>query len=456
MSTVFAFVFAICLLIAVHEYGHYRAAVASGVPVLKFSIGFGPKLICWQSAKTDTEFTLNALPLGGYVRMLDEREGGVPADQVHKAFNRQSVRVRAFIVAAGPLANLVFAVFLYASVNWYGVEQVQPLLGKPFAGSIAERAGFIGRERVTGVGFDSQEIQPVQSFEQLQWFLTQGAVGKQSMFLEVVTDGTHDGLRKRLNLNLQQIDSNNIDVGLFQAIGLTSPFSVARIGAVSSGGAADAAGLRDGDVVEQVDGQSIADAAELRDLIRRTGQDGKVSKAQVWKVQRNGVRLDVTVVPRVVVEKQVSIGRVGAYIGAPPAMVTVQYGFWDGLSEAIDKVWAVSSMTLQVMGKILTGGAALKNISGPLSIADYAGKSASIGIAQYAIFLALISVSLGVLNLLPVPVLDGGHLMYYLWEALSGSPVSEPWAERFQKVGFAVLLMMMSLALFNDVARMLE
>jgi regulator of sigma E protease len=286
--------------------------------------------------------------------------------------------------------------------------------------------------------------------------LTQGAISKQSTFLEVISDGVHDGFRKRLNLNLQQIDSHNIDAGLFRAIGLTSPYSVAHIGAVSSGGAADAAGLRDGDVVNQVDGRPIADAAELRDLIRRTGVDGKVPKAQVWSIQRKSERLDVTVVPRIVVEKQVSVGRVGAYIGAPPAMVTVKYGFWDGLSEAVVKVWDVSCMTLDVMGKILTGGASLKNISGPLSIADYAGKSASIGIAQYAIFLALISVSLGVLNLLPVPVLDGGHLMYYLWEVLRGSPLSELWVDRVQKVGYTVLLMMMSLALFNDVARMLE
>jgi regulator of sigma E protease len=456
MTTVLAFIFAICLLIAVHEYGHYRAAVACGVPVLKFSIGFGPRLMHWRSVKTGTEYTLNALPLGGYVRMLDEREGDVPANQLRQAFNRQSVRVRAFIVAAGPFANLVFAVLLYASVNWYGVEQVQPVLGKPVAGSIAERAGFVGRERVTGIGFENQEIQPVQSFEQLQWLLTQGAVAKQSIFLEVISDGVHDGFRKRLKLDLQQVDAHNIDAGLFRTIGLTSPYSVARIGAVSSGGAADAAGLRDGDVVNQVDGRPIADAAELRDLIRRTGVDGKVPKAQVWSIQRKSERLDVTVVSRIVVEKQVSVGRVGAYIGAPPAMVTVKYGFWDGLSEAVVKVWDVSCMTLDVMGNVLTGAASLNNISGPLSIADYAGKSASIGIAQYAIFLALISVSLGVLNLLPVPVLDGGHLMYYLWEGLSGIPVSESWADRFQKVGFTVLLMMMSVALFNDVARMLE
>ena len=203
----------------------------------------------------------------------------------------------------------------------------------------------------------------------------------------------------------------------------------------------------------RVDDVTIVDAAQLRDLIRTSGRQG-ATQSQRWDVQRNGVLHSFTVRPLLVIEKGVTIGRVGAYIGAPPLTVVVRYGPLEGLTRALGRTWEVSRLTLRMMGQMIIGEASLKNLSGPISIADYAGKSAATGLTQYVVFLALISISLGVLNLLPLPVLDGGHLMYYLWESVSGKPVSEFWMKRLQRVGIAMLLVMMSVAVFNDVVRL--
>ena len=451
MLTVVSFLVAIALLIAVHEYGHYRVAVACGVKVLRFSIGFGKPLLRWQSKRSGTEFVLALFPLGGFVRMLDEREAPVAPHERHLAFNTQSLGRRSAIVAAGPAANLLLAVLLYSVVNWTGVQLPAAVLAPPQVESLAAQAGLVGGERVLRAALDGEAETEVLSFEDLRWQLTRGALEGQDVRLLV--QGNNATTEREFLLRLSGLDSSEVDARMFQKIGVLGPMTRPVIGDVMPDSAAALAGLQAGDEVTQVDGKLIVDGQQLRALIRQSVTN-QVAPSQVWTLLRDGQRLQLTVTPRVVLEQDQPVGRIGAYVGAPPEQVLVRYGAFDGSWLALVKTWDVSVLTLKMMGKMLIGEASIKNISGPLTIADYAGKSAGLGLTQYLIFLALISVSLGVLNLLPLPVLDGGHLMYYLWESVTGRPVSDAWMERLQQGGVAILVLMMSVALFNDVSRL--
>jgi regulator of sigma E protease len=449
--TIAAFIFAIALLVAVHEWGHFAMARFCGVRVLRFSIGFGPRLMGWTSQYTATEFVVCALPLGGYVKMLDERDGVVDANMRAYAFNSQPLKKRAAIVMAGPLANLLLAALIYSLVNWIGMDQPQARLSMPIADSVAQRAGFQGRERVLAVAFDNENAIEVTSFDDFRWWLTRAALGHRNLKVELQQD---DGLLVSRTLELASMESSNADGALFRSIGLVSPYSPAQLGDVVIGGAAERAGLISGDVILAVDDLRIVDANQLRDHIRNSGRNGLISQ-QKWLIKRNFVEILKYVTPMQVTEQGRTIGRISAVVGAMPDMVTVRYGFFDGIYRSVARTWELSVLTLKMMGQIATGQSSLKNLSGPLTIADYAGKSASMGATQFAIFLALVSVSLGVLNLLPLPILDGGHLVYYLWEFFVGSPISDSWMDRLQRVGLVVLMVMMSIAVFNDITRLL-
>lgn len=444
----FWFLVAIGILVPLHEWGHYRVARACGVKVLRFSIGFGRVL--WRRVGRDgTEFTLSALPLGGYVRMLDERDGNVAAHEREQAFNQRPLRQRAAIVAAGPLANWVLAVVLFAAVAWLGSEVPRAVLGTPPAGSLAERAGVQSGDAVRAVSADGQDWQDVASLTDLQSAVARAQALGEPIYLSVAAPGGHSA--RRLRLDTDQLAGRASDARLFNDIGL-APLGEPLIRQVVPGGAGERAGLVAGDRVLSIDGQAVPDANFLRDAIRRA-RDGDQPRPMAWRVERGGQVAELTATPRLMEEGGQRVARLEVSVGTPPERVLVSYGLVEGLWRGVQQSWDMAATTVRLLGRMLVGEASVKNLSGPLTIADYAGQSAQAGLSPFLDFLAKISLSLAVLNLLPLPMLDGGHLMYHLFEGLSGRPVSEWWQRQLQRAGALILMLMMALALSNDVAR---
>jgi regulator of sigma E protease len=447
LITLLAFAFALGVLITIHEYGHYRVAVAAGVKVLRFSIGFGKPLLRWTRGADKTEFVLAAIPLGGYVRMLDEREGAVADAELPRAFNRQSLSKRAAIVAAGPAANLLLAVLLFAVVAMVGVREPVAILGAPPAQSPAAIAGVQGGERVMAIA-QAGASQEVKSWTDLRWKLLNAAMNGDRLDLIVQTPA--DGSQRQIPLDFSASTRAAESAGFLSSFGLRLQSPPAEIREVVAGGPAQRSGLRPGDRIVAVDGKPTATADALMRAIQQSG--GKVLQLQV---RRGDALFSAQLLPMSVPVGGKPVWRIEALLGGDIPTVKVERNPLQALQSGAQRTWELSVLTLKTLGRMVIGQASLQNLSGPVTIADYAGKSAELGWMAYLSFLAVVSVSLGVLNLLPLPVLDGGHLLYYAYEGLTRRSVSQRWQERLQQGGLAVIAMMMAIALYNDLVRLL-
>jgi regulator of sigma E protease len=419
------------------------------VKVLRFSVGFGRPLVQWRSGGDGTEWVIAAVPFGGYVKMLDEREGPVAAHEVDRAFNRQSVWKRFAIVVAGPVFNFVFAILVYAGLFMYGLPEARPVLAEPPPGSIAAAAGLHAGDTVRATNGA-----PLSTWQDLRWIILQSALQGQAVTLETVNERGHIAVSA---LDLRGFAAAEVESDVMERAGLRlfRPPLEPVLGKLIAAGPAERAGLKEGDRIVLAGGKPV-DSWETLVTAVRAGPGVPLR----LEVERGGARMSVDVVPETVTSGESRIGRIGAGPRIPPShadriFVRMQYGPLESLAKAATKTWDISVFSLKMLGKMLIGEVSWKHLSGPVTIADFAGQSAQLGWLSYLTFLALISISLGVLNLLPIPLLDGGHLMYYAIEIIKGRPVSERAMELGQRVGLALLLVMMAFAFYNDLNRLL-
>lgn len=446
MLTVLAFIVTLGVLITIHEYGHFQVARWAGVKVLRFSIGFGKPLLSRRFGKDQTEFVLAAIPLGGYVKMLDEREGEVPLAEQSRAFNRQSVWKRIAIVSAGPIANLLLAILLYWLLLVVGTPGLRPIIGDVPEGTPAAKASMKSEELIVKVGDTA-----VRTWQDVRWLLLQQSLQSKTVQIEARSDIEESHLHL---LDLSQVKTDE-SADILRQLGLTTlrPPWPARVGEILPDSAAERAGLQANDEVIAFNGITVSRWEDFTELVRQNP-----GKPVTLKVLRGQETVSVRVTPEAVDEEGKQVGRVGAgYVmtgeEAERYMVNVSYAPAAALLKATKQTWDTSVFSLKMLGGMITGTVSWKAISGPVTIGSVAGKSAGAGWKAFISFLALVSISLGVLNLLPIPVLDGGHLLYYTIEIFKGSPVSDAIMETGQRIGLALLGLLMACALYNDFNR---
>ena len=451
--TIVAFLATIGLLVAVHEFGHYWVARKLGVKVLRFSIGFGKRIWTFNGKDDDkVEYAISLIPLGGYVKMLDEREAEVDPAEKHRAFNVQPVWKRFLIVLAGPMFNFIFAIAAFATTYMVGIDSVRPYLDTPMANTPAAISGFQAGDKVVKVN-DTE----VASVNQLRLTLLNSYLSDRRVNVEV--EAAEGGNAMRV-LDLSDVLLLEDEGDYFSKVGFTMemPDNIPVITKVVPDSAALAAGIEVGDHIQTINGESIRSARDFSVFISENA-DNPVTLG----VQRGTESFDLTVTPRPSERDGKTVGLIGvglAYKYTEAGRDKLFFTRHASLSEALKmgaiETWDLSVMTLRVMGRLITGQASIKNISGPITIANYAGKSAVIGFSVFMSFLAIVSLSLGVLNLLPVPMLDGGHLLYYLIEIVKGSPVSEKFEAAGMRVGMAMVGVLMVLAIYNDITRLVS
>ena len=447
LLTILSLLVALSILIAVHEWGHFLVARWCGVKVLRFSIGFGKPLWRREFGPDRTEFVVAAIPLGGYVKMLDEREAEVAEADLPRAFNRQSLRKRSAIVVAGPMFNFLFALLAYWLMFVIGVPGIRPILGEVQPSTIAYETGL----------HQGQEILAVNGKPTTTWQAAIEAIMPRLILNEAVVLSVYDGgLVRDYPLSPTGIDGRTSPEELFQRLGLVvfQPRIEPILERVVAGSPAEQAGMKAGDRVLMAAGESIEDWAELVRIINH-----HASETFIVQVQRQGEIMELAVRPERIEGRQGSGGRIGAVVRIDEArfaelQAVMRHGPVAALPAAWQRSWEMGALTLKMVGRMITGRASLENVSGPIGIAQYAKTSAGAGLSQFLAFLGLISISLGILNLLPIPILDGGHLLSYAIEAVRGKPLSEAAEMIGQRIGLAVILALMLLAIYNDLVRL--
>ncbi len=450
LNNTFFFVVAVGILVAFHEYGHFWVARKSGVKVLRFSIGFGKVLCSYQKSASSTQYVLSAIPLGGYVKMVDEREGEVSEEDLPFSFNQQALWKRSAIVAAGPVFNLVLAIFLFWCVAVLGETGVRPIIGKIEAGSLVEQAGFQEGDEIISI---DQEPVPTWS-EAVSQLFSQAMDGNTEINVLVKTLDDSEQL-KTIITDSQNSESPEV---FFEQLGLNpwSPPLPPKIGKIMPGGAAEKAGLQSGDLLIRADETLIQDWMTWVEYVQ-----ARADQMILLTIERDAVHSVLQITPEAVQQEKLVIGKIGAGVDVPEDLmkelqVTYSVSAVQAIPIAFKKTAFIAVASLKMMGKMIIGEASVDNLSGPISIAQYAGQSAELGFVYFLKYLALISVSLGVLNLLPVPVLDGGHLVFFAIEAIKGGPIPEKIQVFFQQIGVFLLMALMFFVVFLDIERLFQ